>query len=116
MTAATSSALIGHTGFIGGNLLRQRPFDACFNSSNVEELAGRRFDLVVCSGVPAEKWKANRDPAGDLANIERLVRALDKVDARSVVLISTVDVFINPVDVDEDSPTPTPGTTASARR
>jgi nucleoside-diphosphate-sugar epimerase len=100
------SALIGHTGFVGGNLLRQHSFDACFNSSNIEAIAGRTFDLVVCSGAPAEKWKANREPERDRENIERLTRALAGVHAKKLVLISSVDVFINPVDVDEDSPTP----------
>ena len=104
-----ASALIGYSGFVGGNLLRQRSFDACFNSANIEHIAGRSFDLVVVCGVRAEKWKANADPAADLDGIERLTRALDQVNARKLVLISTVDVFINPVDVDEDSPTPTQG-------
>jgi len=30
------SALIGHTGFVGRNLLRQVPFEVLVNSSNVE--------------------------------------------------------------------------------
>jgi nucleoside-diphosphate-sugar epimerase len=106
-SASESAALIGHTGFVGGNLLRQRPFGALFNSKNIDEIAGRSFDLVVCSGARAEKWKANADPQADLDNIETLTRALEHVDARMVVLISTVDVFVDPIGVDEDSPTPT---------
>jgi nucleoside-diphosphate-sugar epimerase len=101
-----SAALIGYTGFVGSTLLRQRRFDACFNSSNVEQIHGRSFDLIVCAGAPAEKWKANKEPERDLDNIERLTRALVGADAQKVVLVSTVDVFLNPVDVDEDSPTP----------
>ena len=42
-------------------------------------------------------------------DIDNLIHCLDRVDARKLVLISTVDVFINPIDVDEDSPTPTTG-------
>ena len=105
-TTDGAAALIGYTGFVGGTLLRQRTFDACFNSSNVEEIRGRSFDLIVCAGAPAEKWKANKEPERDLDNIERLTRALLSADAQKVVLISTVDVFLNPVDVDEESPTP----------
>lgn len=101
-----SAALIGYTGFVGGNLARQRSFDDFFNSKNIHEISDRNFDLIVCAGVPAEKWKANKDPQADLANIDRLIRALDDVDADKFVLISTVDVFADPVGVDEDSPTP----------
>jgi nucleoside-diphosphate-sugar epimerase len=106
VTYDDSAALIGYTGFVGGNLLRQRSFDATFNSSNIEEISGRSFDLVVCAGARAEKWKANADPERDLDNIERLTRALEHVSARKLVVISTVDVFAQPIDVDEASPTP----------
>jgi nucleoside-diphosphate-sugar epimerase len=115
MSGDESSALIGYTGFVGGNLLRQRSFDACFNSSNIDQIAGRSFDLVVCCGARAEKWKANADPDADLDNIEALTRALANVNAARLVLISTVDVFLNPVDVDEDSPTPMTGLHAYGR-
>jgi nucleoside-diphosphate-sugar epimerase len=110
-----TDALIGHTGFVGGNLLRQHPFEALFNSKNIEEIAGRSFDLVVCSGARAEKWKANAEPERDREEIERLMRALMQVNARKVVLISTVDVFLNPVDVDETSPVATAGLHAYGR-
>lgn len=110
-----ASALIGYTGFVGGNLLRQRDFDARFNSANVEQIAGRSFDLVVVAGAPAEKWKANADPERDRASIDRLTRALDQVNTRKLVLISTVDVFITPIEVDEDSPTPLTGLHAYGR-
>ncbi|HEX4684869.1 MAG TPA: NAD-dependent epimerase/dehydratase family protein [Gemmatimonadaceae bacterium] len=98
-----SAALIGYTGFVGGNLLRQRPFTDRFNSSNIDQISGRNFDLVVVAGARAEKWKANADPERDLDNIECLIKALSSVDARKVVLISTVDVFKDPVGVDEES-------------
>lgn len=105
MTDDTSgeSALIGYTGFVGRNLIRQRQFDACFNSGNIEQIAGRSFDLVVCAGAPAEKWKANADPERDSDIIERLTRALEHVETTTLVLISTVDVFLDPRDVDEES-------------
>jgi len=110
-----STALIGYTGFVGSNLLRQFQFDDCFNSSNVEQIAGRSFDLIVCAGVRAEKWKANAEPERDLDNIERLARALTRAETRKIVLISTVDVFREPIEVDEESPTPMEGLHAYGR-
>jgi nucleoside-diphosphate-sugar epimerase len=103
------TALIGYTGFVGSNLLRQRRFDDCFNSANIEQLSGRSFDLVVCAGARAEKWKANAEPERDLDNIERLIHALEQMETRKLVLISSIDVFATPVDVDEDTPTPMSG-------
>lgn len=93
--------MIGHTGFVGGNLARQRAFDECYHSKSIEQIAGRSFDLVVCSGAPAEKWKANQDPDADLRGLDRLWSSLRQVRADKVVLISTVDVYARPVGVDE---------------
>ena len=99
--------LIGHTGFVGSNLARQTRFDANYNSANIESIAGQEFELLVISGVRAEKWIANANPEQDQAGIDRLLAALRTVKAKQVVLISTVDVFLSPIEVDESSPVPT---------
>jgi hypothetical protein len=98
------SALIGHTGLVGGNLLRQFSFDEHYNSANISDIAGRQFDLLVCSGVSGTKWKANRDPDADMAAIRALLVPLGQVRAERVILISTVDVFGDSRGADEDSP------------
>ncbi len=108
-------ALVGHTGFVGGLLERAQPFDGHFNSRNVEELPERAWDEVVCAAMPAEKWRANRQPAGDAAALERLWHALDATSAGRVVLISTVDVFDPPVGHDETAP-PSAGHAYGANR
>lgn len=101
---ALPRALIGHTGFVGSNLLRGLPFDLTFNSSNIGDIRGRELDLVVCAGVSAVKWQANREPDEDWRRIQGLVSLLDTIRARTFVLISTVDVYGDPCDVFEDSP------------
>jgi hypothetical protein len=101
--------LVGHTGFVGSNLARQTRFDATFNSTNIETIEGQEFDLLVVAGVRAEKWVANANPDQDRAGIDRLLHSLTQVKARQVVLISTVDVFMGPIEVDESSRVPTEG-------
>src|SRR5215475_708207 len=98
------AALIGHTGFVGGNLVRQHRFDLVFNSANFRDMAGRHFDLLVCAGISAAKWVANREPEADWARIAALVDVLDHVTAKRVVVISTVDVYPQPMGVDEATP------------
>jgi nucleoside-diphosphate-sugar epimerase len=99
-----ADCLIGHSGFVGGNLAGQRHFDELFRSSNIRDIRGREFDLLVCSGLPAAKWIANREPDADLANTNSLLDCLRTVRAERVVVISTVDVYPTPRNVDEDSP------------
>lgn len=100
----TMDALIGHTGFVGSTIARQRTFDAKYHSRDITSMTSRQFDTCVCAGVRAEKWKANRDPQADKAGIEKLVSVLETVRIRHLILISTVDVYPVPVGVDETSP------------
>ena len=97
------SALIGHTGFVGSNLRRCSTFDAQFNSRNIEEIEGQSFDLLVCCGMPAAKWIVNKDPESDLANMNRLLGCLKRTHAKRLVLISTIDVYPVPINVDEST-------------
>lgn len=99
--------LIGYTGFVGSHILEQRRFDAFYNSSNIDEIRGRSFDLLVSAGTPALMWLANKDSASDWDGIRRLIAALASVDARRFVLISTIEVYPDPAGVDEDSPVDT---------
>lgn len=99
-----NNALIGYSGFVGGTLLRQTHFDALFRSTNIQEIVGREFNAVVCAGAPAQKWIANRDPQADLEKIRQLMDHLGSIRCNTFVLISTVDVFRQPVGVHEDSP------------
>ena len=100
----TEDALIGHTGFVGSNLLRQRGFSATFNSASIGEIDGRGFDAVVCAGVAAVKWWANRNPDEDRSRIEGLMRHLETITARHFTLISTIDVYDPPLGVTERDP------------
>lgn len=92
----TRRALIGYTGFVGTTLTRALPGAALYNSANVEQIAGQRFDEVICAAAPATMWQANRDPSGDRANIHRLFAALSRAEAARVILISTIAVFADP--------------------
>jgi hypothetical protein len=88
-----SAALIGYTGFVGGNLARQSSFDLLVNRANLSVLRGRHLGRLVCAGLPAAKWIANKEPKADKANIDTLCRVLDTVTAERVVIVSTIDVY-----------------------
>ena len=98
-----SDALFGATGLVGQTLLRQRGFDALYRSTNVGECHGREFDTVVCAAAPAKKWWANQNAAADRSVIEGLIAHLSAIRCKQFILISTVDVFVRPIDVDETS-------------
>lgn len=97
------NALIGYTGFVGSTLLKQAVFEHLYRSTNISDIAGKVFDTVVCAGAPAQKWIANREPEADRQKIEDLIALLKSMRCKTFVLISTVDVFKNPLGIDEDS-------------
>jgi nucleoside-diphosphate-sugar epimerase len=93
--------LIGYTGFVGSNLLAAMAFDSLYNSQNFSDLAGCEFELLVCAGISAAKWLANKNPEEDKQKIEALQHVLQAVRARTFVLISTIDVYPVQSGVDE---------------
>ncbi len=86
-------ALIGYTGFVGGNLKRQHTFGACFNSANIELIQGAEFDRVFIAAVQAKKWWANANPNEDRALIDKLLNSLTAIRCRKAILVSTIDVL-----------------------
>lgn len=97
----TKQCLLGFTGYVGSTLLKQAYFNDLYNSKNIETIKGKEYDLIICAAAPAVKWKANQNPVEDLDNIRKLIGSLKDVRAKNFILISTVDVYWNPVDVDE---------------
>lgn len=99
-----SDALIGFSGFVGSTLLKQAHFSALYRSTNIHEIENREFDVVVCAGAPAQKWIANREPVDDRNKIEFLINHIRTIKCKKFILISTVDVFKDPIGVDESTP------------
>ncbi|GAB2502975.1 NAD-dependent epimerase/dehydratase family protein [Microbulbifer agarilyticus] len=99
--------IIGHTGFVGSNLLQQLEKECedvhKFNSKNIETIVGQSFDELYVSAIQAKKWWANQNEQLDLDLIVRLVDQLRFVSAKRVIFISTVDVYDPPVGATEST-------------
>lgn len=94
--------LVGYTGFVGSNLSLSHNFDYLINSKNIESAFGVCPETLIYSGVPAEMFIANKYPDKDKAIIENAKSNIEKINARRVVLISTVAVYDRTTCVDED--------------
>lgn len=95
--------LVGYTGFVGSNLYLKGDFDEVYNSKNIKKSYGKNPDLLVYSGLRAEKFLANNNPEKDMELIYEAQENIKKINPRKLVLISTIDVFKNPVGVDENT-------------
>lgn len=97
------TSLVGYTGFVGSNIANNFKVDNLYNSKNIQEAFGTNPDLLIYSGVRAEKFLANNEPKKDLEIIKNAFDNIKKINPKHVVLISTIDVYKNPVDVDEST-------------
>ncbi|MEE0861709.1 MAG: NAD(P)-dependent oxidoreductase [Lachnospiraceae bacterium] len=102
-------ALVGYTGFVGSNIYSKGKIDCAYNSKNIEEAYGTNPDILIYSGLRAEKYLANNEPDKDMELINQAIENIKKINPKKLVLISTVDVWKNPVGVDENDNVDTDG-------
>ena len=93
------NALIGYTGFVGSHLISSGM--EFYNRANLTTIEGNHFGRLYISALPAEKWKANKDPEQDRENMTTLMRSLERVTSDCVILISTIDVYEMSLPQDE---------------
>lgn len=107
-----TTALVGHTGFVGSNIYDKGKMDAAYNSKNITESFGTSPDLLIYAGLRAEKYLANNAPEKDMELIREAQENIKRINPQRLVLISTIDVFKIPVNVNETSPVDTDGLAA----
>ena len=98
------NALVGYTGFVGSNLYKKGQFDHIYNSKNITDSYGSKPDLLIYAGMRAEKYLANHAPDKDMLLVEQATENIVKIAPKKLILISTIDVFKSPLDVDEETP------------
>jgi len=87
------TALIGHSGFIGSNIARQHDFDDVYNTSNIGDIAGREYGLVVSAAGRADSHRINQVADEDMAELDHYAELLSSVSIGKLVHVSTVCVF-----------------------
>ncbi len=95
-------ALVGYTGFVGSNIYisANGKIDSTYNSKNISEAFGTKPELLIYSGLRAEKYLANNNADKDMELIKQAEFNIAKINPKRLVLISTIDVFKTPVDDD----------------
>lgn len=86
--------LIGYTGFVGSFLRTKLPYHThLYNSSNIEKIHGKSYDIVFFAGLPATKWLVNKEPQKDVCNMLSIQQHLLKANIDKFILISTIDIY-----------------------
>ncbi len=95
--------LVGYTGFVGSNICNRENFDGLFNSQNIAEAFNGNPDILIYAGIPAQKFLANKNEQADMEIIENAISNIQKINPKKLILISTIDIYDKPINVDENS-------------
>ena len=98
-------ALVGYTGFVGSNIYvkANNRIKGLYNSKNITSAYNTAPDILIYAGLRAEKYLANTYPEKDKLLIEEAEQNIKNINPKKVILISTIDVFKEPVNVDENT-------------
>jgi nucleoside-diphosphate-sugar epimerase len=99
------NCVIGYTGFIGSYLFNALNIETGFNSKNIHLAKGSEFETIYCAAPSGTKWMANKNPQDDYDNIKSMMNSLSFIRAKEFVLLSTIDVYPEPLGENEDDET-----------
>lgn len=95
--------LVGSTGFVGGNIAKKHSFFHAVHATDVADAYGMRPNLCIYAGVPAAMYLANENPDRDYDIIKNARENIRMIQPRQIVLISTVAVYSDIKEGDENS-------------
>jgi hypothetical protein len=94
--------LLGHRGFVGGNLALHFPEALGAGRGEIGELHGNTFRHIYCAAPQAKKWWANQNPEQDRHEVAQLIASCRQLKVDGLFyLFGTVDVYDPPQNVDE---------------
>lgn len=98
-------ALVGYTGFVGSNIYvrASNRIEGVYDTQNIEKAYGLEPDVLVFAALRADRQLAQRAPYEDYEQVLEAQRNIKKINPTKLVLISTTDVYKNPVGVDEEN-------------
>jgi nucleoside-diphosphate-sugar epimerase len=96
------NTIIGHTGFVGSNLCDNINFSHKYNSKNINDIIDTDHDVIYCCGISANKFWANKNGGVDKQNIDDLINTIKSVKCNQFILISTIDVYSDLSNKNED--------------
>lgn len=95
--------IVGYSGFVGSNICAKHNFDGLYDITNIKEAYNTNPDILVYSGVPAQKFLANKEPEKDFEVIKDAINNIVNINPKKVILISSIDVYKETNGIDEDT-------------
>ncbi len=98
-------ALAGYSGFIGSNIYARarNRIEGVFNTQNIEKAYGLEPDVLIYAGMRHDRQLAQKAPYEDYELVLDAQKTIQRIHPNRLVLISTTEVYENPVGVDEEN-------------
>lgn len=98
-------ALVGYSGFVGSNIYARarNRIEGVFNKQNIGKAYGIEPDVLIFAGLQHNRKLAAKAPYEDYERVLEAQRNIKKINPDRLVLISTTEVYNNPVGVDEEN-------------
>lgn len=98
-------ALAGYSGFVGSNIYARarNRIEGVFNTQNIEKAYGLEPDVLIFAGLRHDRRLAAKAPYEDYELVLEAQKNIRKINPNRLVLISTMEVYKNPVGVDEEN-------------
>lgn len=98
-------ALAGYSGFVGSNIYARarNRIEGVFNTQNIEKAYGLEPDVLIFAGLRHDRQLAAKAPYKDYELVLEAQKNIRKINPNRLVLISTTEVYENPVGVDEEN-------------
>ena len=88
-----NSAIIGHTGYIGSFLKKQKKdINHFYNSKNINKINNNFFDTVYLTAPSSLKYHANKFPKKDKKNVLNLIESLKNLSCNKIIYFSSTDI------------------------
>lgn len=101
MPMSYKDLLVGNTGFVGSNILRNHEFSAACHSTDIDKQFEYSPDLCVYAGIPAAMFLANSNPSADLDKMKEARENIRRIRPKKLVLISSIAVYHDSKGKDE---------------
>lgn len=103
-----NKVLVGYSGLVGSSLNHNK-FDLLINRKNISEFTNRNPEVseLYISAGDARKWVAKKDENKFRSDSEELLKKIQQIKAKKVILFSTIDVYDGQLEATEkDIPNP----------
>lgn len=90
----SSISLIGASGLIGQELIRQFSITHQYDSKNIDTFSDTSHELIFCAAPSGNRINVNQNTDNDKKNINSIINVVKRSSFNNIILFSTIDTLV----------------------